>query len=74
MSTPARTDRLLTAREAGKELGVSRNTVHRLIKEGRLAYVQWSAHTIRIPPEAVERLRSGDGARFYRQVQRPAGD
>lgn len=46
-------NRLLMMGDAAKELNVSRATVYRLIKEGRLPTVELRAGTLRIPSQAI---------------------
>ena len=48
---------LLTTTEAAKLLGITRTTVYRYVRDGRLPAIKLPTGHTRIPREAVEKLR-----------------
>jgi excisionase family DNA binding protein len=53
--------RLLTQTQTAAELGVSRMTVFRMIRDGRLPAVELRAGRLRIPSQALTFFASGEG-------------
>ncbi len=65
--------RLLTAQEVAKILGISRKTVHRLVREGKLPCVQVTARERRFTPEQVQEYieSQSTGKRVDKRDPRP---
>lgn len=53
---------LLTKNEAADRLRISRRTLERWVRDGRLAVVKPSPGTVRVDPAEIDRLISGKAA------------
>ena len=54
--------RLLSIRQAADALGISRTTVWRLLRDGRLPFIELRKGSRRIPSEAITTLVKGGAA------------
>lgn len=50
---------LLTPQEVAANLRVNVSTVHRWVKQGKLAAIQLPGHGVRIPRRELARIRAG---------------